>query len=43
MSSDELQQQDDELTRDLEVGEDAEDVRGGLRITSDPEEGGQLA
>lgn len=34
---------DEELTKDLDAGEDAEDVAGGwIRRGGDPDEGGQL-
>jgi hypothetical protein len=34
---------DEDVAEDLEVGDEADDVVGGLRRNSDPEEGGQLA
>jgi hypothetical protein len=37
------QDADGEIAEDLEVGDEADEIVGGLHRSSDPEEGGQFA
>jgi hypothetical protein len=44
MGEQDIERNDDEITEDLEVGKEADDVTGGRIIrTSDPQEGGEFA